>query len=214
MKRKLKNLKVADWMLELRPIDSFVVARYRQAWRQGAEFPPLIVDGSTMEIISGNHRYLSALAEFGEDYAIEVHMQSFVSAAAKLVVVAEENAKHGAPMDGITRRRLACAMIKEGMTSADVGKVMNVAATAVEKWGTQSVLIIGSNDAKPVKCGIDTSVVTKMSKANYEEHMKKDLGIQARGLMRQLERWLNNGWIDLEDERTKEALADLKEAMK
>jgi len=212
MKRKLKNLVVADWMLELRPVNSFVVSRYRQAMRQGEEFPAIIVDSASMEIISGNHRYMSYLGEFGEDHAIEVESHPFGNHAEKLAFAVGENVKHGEAMDGITRRRFACAMIDEGMTTQEVAALMNVAVHAIEKWGNQTVLVIG-NGAKPVKTGFDTKTVTKIKKTDYEEHMDKDLGVEARGLMRQLSRWLGHGWIDLEDERNKEAFEELKKAM-
>ena len=70
MKAKLDSLQQAQWVLDIRPVDSFVVSRYRQAWRTGAAFPPIIADKATREIISGNHRWQSAMDEFGPDFEI------------------------------------------------------------------------------------------------------------------------------------------------
>ena len=72
MKAKLSTLVVAEWAVELRSLDMFMVSRYRQAMRIGAQFPALIVDKQTREIISGNHRYTAALEEYGEDHLIDV----------------------------------------------------------------------------------------------------------------------------------------------
>jgi hypothetical protein len=141
MKAKLDSLQLAQWVLDIRPVDAFVVSRYRQAWRTGAAFPPIIADKATREIISGNHRWQSAMDEFGPDFEIPVEYKTFKSRADALRVMADENAKHGEPMDGITRRRLTCAMLVEGITEKEVAAILGVPVTRLERWGEQSVTV-------------------------------------------------------------------------
>ena len=217
MKAKLTSLVVADWALNLRPLDLFMVSRYRAAMRTGAKFPPLIVDKDTMEIISGNHRYHAALAEYGPLGEIEIAPRKFKNHVERLRCMAEENAKHGMPMDGITRRRVALAMIGEGMSGEEVADVLNVPVATLNKWGGMTVLVIGKGGkgghAEPVKGGLDLDRVKKMTAPQYEEHIGRDKGIEARHMAKQLTRWLVNDWINWEDERNVEAFADLRAAL-
>jgi len=199
---KVKDMVIADWAIGLRSIDPMVVSRYRHAWRTGAKFPPVIIDKATKEVISGNHRVSAALQELGEDAEIPFVLQSFKTQADRLKTMAEENSRHGMPMDGFTRRKLACAMVSEGMSTQQVAEVFNVPVNAVENWGGQTVFVIGKG-AVPVKHGIDTNLVAKMKVAEYAEHSRKDYGVTAKHMLLQLTRWLVNGWVDrdkLEDE--------------
>lgn len=215
MKAKLSTLVVADWAIELRPLDMFMISRYRQAMRVGAVFPPLIIDKKTREIISGNHRYHSALSEFGEDHLIEIETVAFANRAEQLKCMAEENAKHGMPMDGITRRRVALAMIDAGITSEEAAKIMNVPVQALNKWGEMTVVVIGKGkkEIAPVKGGIDLEHVKKMTEPQYETHIERDKGVEARHMAQQLTRWLKNGWVNWNDERNVKAFDDLAEAL-
>jgi hypothetical protein len=176
----LNTLVAADWALELRSLDMFMVSRYRIAMRAGAVFPALIVDRQTREIISGYHRYHAALAEYGEDHLIDVEMRSFKDRAAQLVCMADENAKHGMPMDGITRRRMAIAMVEAGLATGEVARIMNVPEGHLAKWGEMTVVV---------------------------------KGVEARHMAKQLTRWLNNDWINWQDERNVAAFDELKEAL-
>ena len=214
MKTRLDKLNTADWTLELRPLDAFVVSRYRQAMRVGEEFPPLIIDKDTREIISGNHRAAAAKAEFGDSHAIEVSMRKFTSHADKLKVMAEENSKHGIPMSGITRRRMTCAMISEGMSTQEIATILGFPVKSIEKWGGISVVVKGKGGGvKPVKRSIDTEKVQSMTQAQYTEHSKADVGIEDRHMAQQLSRHLRSGWVNLENEENREAFLELKQAM-
>jgi hypothetical protein len=217
VKAKLSTLVMADWAIELRPLDMFMVSRYRIAMRAGAKFPALIVDKQTREIISGNHRFSSALAEYGEDYLIDVDMRSFKDRAAQLVCMADENAKHGMPMDGITRRRVAIAMVEAGLATGEVARIMNVPEGHLAKWGDMTVIVMGKTKKQtrvaPVKGGIDRDQVKQMTEIQYEEHIDHDKGVEARHMAKQLTRWLNNDWINWQDERNVVAFDELKEAL-
>lgn len=215
MKAKLSTLVVAEWSTELRPLDMFMISRYRQAWRVGAAFPPVIIDAKTREVISGNHRVTSAIAEFGDDHMIEVEPRKFASRADQLKCMADENAKHGMPMDGITRRRVALAMIDAGITAEEVAKIMNVPVASLNKWGEMTVVVIGKGkkEVAPVKGGLDLDHVKKMTEPQYEAHIERDKGVEARHMAQQLTRWLKNGWINWNDERNVKAFDDLSEAL-
>lgn len=215
MKAKLSTLVVAEWATELRPLDMFMVSRYRQAWRIGAKFPPIIIDSKTREIISGNHRYTSALSEFGEDYMVDVEPRRFASRADQLRCMAEENAKHGMQMDGITRRRVALAMIDAGIKAEEVAAIMNVPVQSLTKWGQMTVLVIGKGkkEVAPVKGGIDLEQVKKMTEPQYQTHIERDKGVEARHMAQQLTRWLVNDWINWNDERNVAAFDELSKAL-
>ena len=206
------KLIIADWAIALRNIDSHVVSRYRQAIRTGAIFPPIIYDNSTKEVVSGNHRLSAYLAELGEGADIPAEGKRFKNHAERLRVMAEENSKHGLLMDGFTRRKIAAAMIDEGITAQDVASTFNVPVQIVEKWGTQTVFVIGRG-ACPVKNGLDTDTVHKITAKQYDEHVGKDYGVQARSIGAQLCRWIGAGWVNFEDKQTAATFAELKELL-
>lgn len=65
---------------------------------------------------------------------------------------------------------------------------------------------------KPVKRGLDTSFVTSMTQAQYNEHWEKDLGVSIVVIINQLTRWMNNTWINKKDKETAKAIHDFRAA--
>ena len=218
---KLSQLKFDDKLLELRVLNSHVVSQYRQAMREGAQFPKMIVDKRTGKVVSGNHRLTAYLAEFPSSTIVEVVYRAFKTKADILRCFVEENATHGHPMDTFTKRKLALAMFEEGMSKAEVAKSFGVSEKQVEKYGNHFVVVPGEKgklEIKPVKTGLDIVPGSQVSKEQYKEHAKKDLGMSAKSLADQLVRWLRNGWISFEDVRVEESFdvlyAELGKALK
>jgi len=196
MKVKLKDIKLDPVLLEMRPINTVFVSRYRQAYRQGADFPPPIVDQNNFSV-SGAHRVTAMLQEFGEDYEIEVVKKNFKTDKHRLEFFAKENTRHGNPLDGISKKRISIALIKEGATEEDVAKIFDVSVKRVIHWGDNNVMVeIGKGrepDIRPAKNGLD--VKKPITEKQYNEHIKADRGVPITSLTKQLLRWLRNGFV-------------------
>jgi hypothetical protein len=148
MKAKLDSLQQAQWVLDIRPVDAFVVSRYRQAWRTGAAFPPIIADKATREIISGNHRWQSAMDEFGPDF---VHTtQKPVAVMEKIVAVAPAGGLVLDPFMGSGTTGVAC--IRTGRRFVGIEKdpvYFEVAKKRIAAELSQGVLDFGGGAAAP-----------------------------------------------------------------
>jgi len=233
-KIKLEDLVFDENLISLRKINDQIVGQYRQAYRAGAKMPPIIIERKTNRIVSGNHRVKAMLKEYESDHEIGVIVKEYASEKALLLDAVKENSEHGYPLDGISRKGLACALRNHGASPDEMSAAFSVSYTKIETWfeGTADVMNV-------VTIGKDVHRVTLVERATahvsppgtvampvkrhfplgrtvtapqYDEHMKKDLGLPLGQLAYQIVRWVKNGWI----ERTSQnlaALVDLKQAL-
>jgi len=202
MKVKAGNLIIDERLTKLRPINQVFVSRYRQAYRMGAKFPPIIVEKGTNRVVSGNHRLTAFLSEFGPDKEICVDVRSFESEKEVLETFAKENATHGNALDTISKKRLTFALISEGASVEEVAKIFNIPVKTIEKWGDKVVAVIGREGRTKYSAPVKRGVVVEdgvVEERRYEEHIESDRGITFTALAKQLIRWLNNGWIKKSD---------------
>ena len=212
MKKKLSELKQSDVLLDLRPVNPVVVSRYRQAMRHGAVFPPMKYDVKHNILVGGNHRYAAYMEEFGENHEVEVEKLTCKEWGDVLETFAVDNAQHGMPLEGFHRRRVALALIDAGRTIEQVARLFDVSVGRLEHWGAQTVRIIGQAQPGPVKYGVPTEPKA-IGKREYASHVKVDKGVSVRSMAKQITDYIRRGWIQLEDDRETEALAELKEAL-
>jgi hypothetical protein len=220
MQRKVKisELVISEELTAMRPINSFMVSRYRQAYRAGNDLGMPIVDAKTNIIVSGNHRVTAMLEEFGEDHEITVEMRKFASKADILKTFAAENVRHGMPLDGRSRIALICAMAHEGVPVQEVAQIIGISIKRTEELAGMTMVVRGRNKAHcervvPCKHGAEHKAGQTITKAEAERHAKHDRGITALSMCKQLTAWLRDGWIDTEDAATMDAIDELAEAM-
>jgi len=200
-KIKLGDLVFDERLIKLRPINIFFVSQYRQAYRGGHIFPPIIVEENTNRIASGNHRATAMIGEYGLDYEVKVIVKKYASKKALLEDFVKENIRHGCPIDGITKKRLSIALINEGASLEELAVLFGVPVKRIIQMGEQTVVVIGVNgkhEILPVKKNFDT--LAELTKSQYDEHCKRDLGIPPAHLAEQLLRWFRNDWIGRTDE--------------
>jgi len=217
MKRKLNTLTQDDRIVDLRPVNQLFVSRYRQAMRNGDKFPPLVIDQNDA-IVCGYHRRDAYLAEYGEDHAVEVVKRTFSSEAERIEEAIRDNARHGNPMDGITRKRAVLMLTELGRDPEAIGRLLGISCKRVEEMAGMAVLVIGGKYGKrgksePVKRGLEHMAGRKVTEDQYEAHKKRDRGVPAAQSARQLIRWIESGWIEWSDESTFDAMMDLRAAI-
>jgi hypothetical protein len=216
VKIKIGQLQFSDRLTELRSIDAFTVSRYRIAMRAGAVFPDPVVNRDTMEIVSGNHTVTAMLAEFGEDHEINVECKRYGSEAEIITDFTRHNIGHGRPLDGWTQRKIALALAEQGQSDADIAALLNVPVAHLQKWGARTVVVIGKDRVRrtePIKGGVFVPKGT-MTERQYERHADADIGMTVRELAEQLATRLENGWINADDAKEREALDRLRAALK
>lgn len=208
---KLAEIKHDDKLLKLRPVNQYIVNRYRQAYRSGADMPLITVD-QTGIIYSGNHRFSALVAEYPEDYVIAVNVLPKMSEKDKLKFFADENAKHGHPLDGISKKRISFALVNAGASEEEIAQIFNISVKKVIKWGDEFVMVQQGNnipEPKPVKYGPEINKDNPIQETTYNEHINQDRGGSALVFANQLIRWLNNGWV-AKSEKNIETFAELK----
>jgi len=214
MKMKVSEIRLDPDLLAMRPINAIFVSRYRQAYRQGADFPPPFVDQKD-NCVSGAHRVTAMLQEFGEDHEIDVVKKRFKTNKERLEFFAKENTKHGNPLDGFSKKKISLALIKEGATEEDVARIFDVSVKRVIHWGDNNVMVEignGKTEARPAKRGLD--VKKPITEKQYQEHIVKDRGVPKSApitsLTGQLIRWIKNGFVP-KSEVNIDLLAELRD---
>lgn len=211
MKKPLSELKQSEDILEIRRVNPVFVSRYRQAMREGDKFPALIITTDNV-IVSGNHRFEAYTAEYPEDHKVDVEVRKYVSDADIIADAVRDNARHGNPLDGISRKRAILKLLKLGKKEDEISALFGVSVKRIVEMAGEYVVVRG-NGRKPVKRGLEHLTGQTITKKQYDEHDRSDRAMKVYSQCEQLTRWLENGWIDLEDSRNILALSDLSEAI-
>ena len=215
MKLKIKNINQCEQILNIRPVNPVFVSRYRQSMRNGDQFPPLLIDQDN-QVVSGNHRYQAYLDEFGPEHSVEVERRKYKDEASRVEDAVKDNAKHGNPLDGISRKRAILRLSELGKQSDSIAQLLGVSVKRVEEMAGQTVMVIGGDrkrHPKPIKRGLSHIAGQSVSASQYQQHEKHDRGVNAVFMANQLTRWLKNDWVNIDDPKTYEALTHLQTAL-
>jgi hypothetical protein len=193
---KLKDLKMDNKLLSIRKVNPVFVSRYRQAYREGAIFPLMIVEERTGRIISGNHRYTAMMQEYGPDHEVEVIVRKYKSEKDVLIDFAKENSAHGNPIDGWTKKLLISELSKEGCTEEEISRIFNISVRRIEHLGAEMVgVVFGKNNTqyRPSKRGFKPP--RSITQQQYKEHQNMDRGLPINQKVSEIRRWLNDDLI-------------------
>lgn len=214
---KTERVKVSDLTIDpkltaMRPINMMFVSRFRQAYRVGTKMPTPIVEAGTYRVVSGNHRVTAMRMEYGDDYEVKVDVREYDSERAVIEEFARENVPHGNPLEGVSRKKIAVALVGTGATNEELSELFCVPVRRIIEWCGMTVTVVGKRSKKTrtevIKRGPDIIGET-ITEDQYESHMKRDRGVTAYSQAEQLSRWLRNGWIKATDLRSIEALEEL-----
>lgn len=207
MKKKVKliDIHMDEKLLFLRKVNPQTVHAYREKYRNGEKFPPIIIQQGTGRVVSGNHRYTAMLKEFGSDYEAEVIEKHYPTERDVLIDFVTENTRHGLPLGQYSKSLIINELMNnEGCSKEDIAKIFNISVRRVEKYGDNMVsVIIGGTgkkpqiESRPAKRGFAPSRALTMDE--YLEHHMKDRGIPIGQKVNELVRWLNNDLVHRSD---------------
>lgn len=201
VKIKISDLKFDEKLLSLRKVNKVFVSRYRQAYRSGADMPLIIIDKKTGLIVSGNHRATAIIDEYPADKKIDVIKRAYNDRKDLLFDFAKENSTHGNALDGFTKRKIIFELIKNGATESEIAKVFGISEKRIEIWGNQTaVRKTGKKTTEIVPIKRGPHIEKPMTAEQYEQHVMMDRGITFRGNAKQMVRWLQNGWVLIDDD--------------
>lgn len=210
---------VVDPTIQVRNVDSHTVSTYTAAMRAGAKFPPLLLEEKTNRLVCGNHRYYAYKTVMEPDQKIDCELRKFSGEAEIIRTAAKDNSTHGRPLDTFDRKRITQKLQAFGDTLEDIADLLNVPVSKVESWAGMKVFVIGKKGKstyrheEPLKHGLEHLAGKEITEEQYEVHAKKDRGVPIVSQAATLTRWIDNGWIDEEDEKAIEALMALSDSL-
>jgi hypothetical protein len=195
---KIKDLYIDPKLTNLRHVNPVFVSRYRQAYRNEANMPLIIVQiiDAMVRVISGNHRATALREEYGEDHEVKVEVKEYASEREVLEDFAKQNATHGNPIDDFTKKKLTKALLDEGCTPENIAVLFNVSVKRIEMLGDDIVQVTlgnGEIEDRPAKKGFEPEA--PISEVQYSEHANKDRGLTVSQQAGQLVRWLQQDLI-------------------
>ena len=197
---KVGEVNIDPELIALRPVNLFFVSRYRQAYRAGNDLGEIIVDASTMNVVSGNHRIIALREEFGTDREVEIVLKKFKTKLKMLETFAENNISHGNALTGFSRHSIALEMLKAGGKEGSVAGMFGVSVKRIQDWCGLTVVVVGKKGKQTIEVVKDSAKhVQTMSETQYETHRKADSGMHAVEHAKQLIRWIDDGWIEDEE---------------
>ena len=200
-KVKTGELRIDPKLVGLRSINMVFVSRYRQAYRNEAPMPLIIVQQGTNRVVSGNHRLTALRQEYGNDHEIKVIEKHYNTELEFLEDFTQENVTHGNAVDSFTRKKLMVALLEEGATPEKVSSLFNISVQRLTSFGEGMIGVVIKNGKgnkkvvnKPGKHGFKPT--HSITEAQYSEHARKDRGLNIVQQAVQLIRWMEGDLID------------------
>lgn len=213
-KVKLMDL-IIDPALKVREIDTYLQARYSEAFKAGAEFPPLVID-SKNRIICGLHRYSMYRVNCEPDYDILCDITPLKNDADLIMLALEDNSRHGQQLKTIEKQTAVIRLIKKYKVDPEkVSQILGVRVSRVEEWAGMMVVVRepkGGSHAEPVKKDFKVLAEnkTEVKESDYREHRKFDTVSLGR-LCKQIISIINRESVWITDEPAlKELHSELK----
>lgn len=205
IKVQLNEIQIDEYLRELRGgMNTTVVSRYKKNCRNGAKFPPLVLEKKTYKLVSGNHRYDAMMDVFGEEYVVDAILRTYENRKEYLKDFLRENSEHGYPLVGKRRNEAIYKLVKnDHIPECEIGKILNIPAD--EDIFVQNGILMTKVGTK--KTGYTEKVIKrgapiahkKITPEQYAEHITKDKSGSFKSLTKQVIRWLNFDWISEDD---------------
>jgi len=211
MKIRLMDI-VLDPSIQVREVEPFTVSKYVQSMREGAVFPPLLLEEKSNRIVCGNHRYTAYKKILQPESKVEVVLRKFAGEAEIIRTSAKDNATHGRPLDTWDMKRVAARLRDLGDKTEGIAAMFNIPVKKVEQWAGMSVVVIGKGKSRytaPVKHGLEHLAGKTIQAKDYESHKQHDYGIPIKNMAAIITRHLQSRWIASEDVKTVENLQAL-----
>ncbi len=214
MKVKLQDI-VVDPTIQVRNVESHTVSTYTAAMRAGAKFPPLLLEEKTNRLVCGNHRYYAYETVMEPDQKVDCEIRRFSGEAEIIRTAARDNSTHGRPLDTFDRKRITQKLQALGDSMEDIAGLLNVPVSKVENWSGMKVIVVGKKGKsiyrheEPLKHGLEHLAGKEVTEEQYTTHKTNDRGVPISGQAMTIARWIDNGWIDEDNERIMQALESL-----
>lgn len=192
---------VLDEDIQVRGVEPNTVSQYAEHMRAGCEFPPLILDKSTKRIVCGFHRYEAYKKVRQPNYKAACLLIDFADDAAIVRYAAQDNARHGRPLDTWDKKLLISRLQEYGDTLDEIAELLGVRPEKVYKLASEVVVVRGEDAPKPVKWSGRELRGRELSAEQYQYHVDHDSGQPTARLVSDLVKRFAAGMVNTEDDR-------------
>jgi len=144
-KMKLSDINI-DRTLMVREINSYYVARYAEALRAGAVFPPLVIDKETGCLTCGFHRYRAYEIVFDLSFEVEVIEKDYKDNQEKFLDAIKDNQTNGQPLYVVDIRRSVLRGVDMGISIEDLASALSITVKKANKYFSEKVKVIKKNN--------------------------------------------------------------------
>lgn len=209
-KYKLKNLNISPELEEIRGLDWKTVYRYSQNMEEGCEFPPITFDTEYNVIVDGMYRKKAYDTVYSPETSITVNTIKCSSWDDLVYTFGKLNSQNAKPLSAYSCKKIVTILSQYNWTKTQIAQLFNVPVIQIDRWSGEHIVQIGSNIIqKPVKGGIKRKNKPPITEENYIKHDKHHKGEPTITLVDQLIDYINNNWIDLENEKEVQKLQEL-----
>lgn len=218
-KIKIADL-VADPAIQIRDICKQTISEYKGAMSAGAKFPPLVIEAKTNRIVCGNQRYHAYRGFNDPAMLIDCEVETYKTETDLLIRAAEDNSRHGRPLSTWDRKRIIMRLEAAGVDTERISEILCLPVKRVISLAGFKVIVTGGGGKTPkykrpmpVKRGLEHMVGETITAKQYDEHATKDRGVSLIRMAQDVARWIENGWVNEENEAEVQALEYLRDAL-
>lgn len=210
-RKKIEVSKInGDGRYRIRDIDPHKIAVFKDRYKTGAQFPPIVLD-QDLNIISGNHRYQMYMS-IDPGCTVKVIIKHYDSVKNRLIDAGTYNQKNGFPLDGFEEKRLAFRLRSAKATENEIEKAVGRPFKIIERWYGQAILVVGEKGQRreePRKGGVAKSI-KEVNDKQYEIIVNRASGWSPVFHADQIILHIGNKTVDLDDEKVAEKLKELR----
>lgn len=186
---------IRDWNFYPRTeVSQETVSRLKEAISSETIIPPLVVDGKTMRLIDGFHRYEAYQGLKAE--TVPVEKRYYRSEKQMFEDAGKLNASHGRPFSSQDCRRFILLASNVGLSKEKIAEVLHVTKDRIESWTLQKASY--KNEPVPIKRGL-SSLVGKKLTASQKKLNEEWGGMNATFYVNQLLLFIQAGVLTDDD---------------
>lgn len=210
---KIKDIKVEKELYPRRGLDWTTTARYHNAMKAGAKFPPVVVGvlNGIAYLIDGAHR-IQALKGLKIE-KVEAELLRIKDRKQLYKEAVKRNSSHGKPF---TTQEVTGIIMKLEALKVPKAEISQMVGIPIEKVvpfvAKRATLAYGEKNAFPLKKTLSPLAGTEQDE-EVEEKQRTFAGISQLGLLRNLNSILENNWLEITDKNIVKELIKLRKLM-
>lgn len=194
-------------------VDDTHVLHIREAYRAGAELPPVVIDKTSKRATDGFHRVTATLKEFGEDASIMAEVRDYPDEAAMLLDAMLMNSGHGNNLSPFDRVRCITLAEEFKIDTESIAKALRTSPDNIESLRITRTARKSSGAITPIKAGLGHLAGRKLSKRQQVGNERLGGMSQPTFYVNQVILLIESNLLNAENVKLLERLAHLRDLL-